>query len=257
MKKLSIPSKYHGYNYSHVINEMTQDFFNQSPVSYFDYTRIYFDGSWIFFTTNPKVSDCFIDSGLSFLPQVKIASKDSFHFIPSLPLFDSFASDAANHFDVHHLFAYVKKSEHYVDVYWLGTRNEEKDTINFYFNNLDKIKQFSNHFDERALSLIKNAEKEKIIIPDILTPDYDLAFQQLQKIPENNVDPQSHIRDKNLTSRELACLKLIAKGYSAKMTAKELNISHRTVERHVQNIKSKYHFSSRLQLIKLFSDTKL
>jgi LuxR family transcriptional regulator, quorum-sensing system regulator SolR len=255
MKKLSIPSKYYGYNYSHLINEISRDFFQQSPVTYFDYSRIYFDSSWLFFTSEPKISDYFIDSGLSFLPQVEITNKDSFHLIPSIEVFRSFAGEVASHFDVHHLFAYVKKSLHYVDIYWLGTHNAENETINFYFNNLDKIKLFSKYFDESASSLIKNAENEKIIIPELLTPEYDLAFQKLQLVSDNQSDSflQSQIAEKNLTTRELECLKLIVKGFSAKMVAKKLNISSRTVERHLENIKAKYHFSSRLQLIELFS----
>lgn len=42
-----------------------------------------------------------------------------------------------------------------------------------------------------------------------------------------------------LTGREIDCYLLLAEGYRSKEVAKELSISYRTVEKHVENIKDK------------------
>jgi DNA-binding CsgD family transcriptional regulator len=44
-----------------------------------------------------------------------------------------------------------------------------------------------------------------------------------------------------LTSREIDCYLLLAEGYRSKEIAKELCISYRTVEKHIENIKIKLH----------------
>jgi len=54
--------------------------------------------------------------------------------------------------------------------------------------------------------------------------------------------------DITLTHREWEVLYYYLNGYSAKEIARELEISHRTVEEHISNIHSKYNTSSRFEL---------
>jgi DNA-binding CsgD family transcriptional regulator len=55
-----------------------------------------------------------------------------------------------------------------------------------------------------------------------------------------------------ITSRELECLSLTAQGYTMKYTARKLEISPRTVELHLRNIKDRYGLTSKNQLVKLW-----
>src|SRR3990167_1005291 len=55
----------------------------------------------------------------------------------------------------------------------------------------------------------------------------------------NQTIPNLKINNVCLTNRELQCLKLTIKGYTAKRIAKELNLSHRTVEEYLTNIRIK------------------
>lgn len=52
-----------------------------------------------------------------------------------------------------------------------------------------------------------------------------------------------------LSSRELECLRLLFTGKTAKMIAKALQLSPRTVEHYLENIKAKYEVSSKADLI--------
>lgn len=67
----------------------------------------------------------------------------------------------------------------------------------------------------------------------------------LQNVKVNNV---------HLTQRELQCLKLTVKGYTAKRIAKELELSHRTVEEYLTNIRVKTGASSKAALIEMTID---
>ena len=54
-----------------------------------------------------------------------------------------------------------------------------------------------------------------------------------------------------LSDRELECLYYFLNGYTAKEAAKILDISHRTFEGFIQNIKEKYNCSSKAELRKI------
>lgn len=56
----------------------------------------------------------------------------------------------------------------------------------------------------------------------------------------------------NLSKREIECLQLAIKGYTAKKIAKTLGISHRTVEEYLLNIRVKTGAGSKAELIELF-----
>jgi len=59
-----------------------------------------------------------------------------------------------------------------------------------------------------------------------------------------------------LSQRERECVNYMAKGYTAKKIAKELNISNRTVEAYLDNVKRKLRCQNRAELIyKIFQTT--
>lgn len=70
-----------------------------------------------------------------------------------------------------------------------------------------------------------------------------------------------------LSKQQIECLHYLAKGMTAKQTAKCMGLSYRTVEFYIENIKAKLNCTARIDLIqkafqieaiqrKLFADTK-
>jgi len=57
-----------------------------------------------------------------------------------------------------------------------------------------------------------------------------------------------------ITLREKQCLELMDKGYSLKEIGKELLLSHRTIETHINNIKHKTGYYYKHDLTKLYRD---
>ena len=58
----------------------------------------------------------------------------------------------------------------------------------------------------------------------------------------------------NLSKREIECLQLTIKGYTAKRIGRELGISNRTVEEYLVNIRIKMGVSSKAELIEMTID---
>ena len=71
-------------------------------------------------------------------------------------------------------------------------------------------------------------------------------FRRLATEPQT--DPQRPIPE--LTARETEVLKLVATGMSYKEIARELFISHRTVQNHVQNTLGKLQLHNRIELVR-------
>ena len=133
--------------------------------------------------------------------------------------------------------------------------------VNVYLNNLDMLDRFVLFFNDRAERLLKKAERTKIILPGKL---YQQSEEKIHTSPaladmiegvinEMQIkkyrikhEKYQHIK---LSSRELDCIFLYQDGKTAKETARELNISQRTVETYFENIKNKLSCYSKDQVL--------
>lgn len=81
----------------------------------------------------------------------------------------------------------------------------------------------------------------------------ELNLFDSDKMPGNSA-PNLKSNITYLSKRELECLHLTIKGYTAKRIARELGISHRTVEEYLLNIRIKTGASSKSELIEMTID---
>lgn len=68
----------------------------------------------------------------------------------------------------------------------------------------------------------------------------------------SNAVCNDHFHKVKLTQREIECLNLVAHGSTMKMIARKLDISPRTVEQHLRNIKEKFEVNTKSQLVELW-----
>jgi two-component system nitrate/nitrite response regulator NarL len=92
---------------------------------------------------------------------------------------------------------------------------------------------------EEVLEKIKQAALGKMVISERLTEVLASALRRPQKKVNNVLD--------SLTGRELEILKLISKGLSNKLIARELDISDGTVKVHVKHLLKKMDLKSRVE----------
>lgn len=89
-------------------------------------------------------------------------------------------------------------------------------------------------------------------IADSLAKIIDLGLFDSQQMSLNPKSPNPLKINKNyLSKRELECLHLTIKGYTAKRIARVLDISHRTVEEYLVNIRLKIGANSKSELIEM------
>ena len=139
--------------------------------------------------------------------------------------------------------------------------NDNRSIINFYLNALPYLERFVRYFDFHATGIIDSQLKEfNIVLPGyhskLVEEKYNITLPLLNT---NDLSITNDIAGKKiieieLTSREKSCLELTAQGYTMKNAARRLEISHRTVEQHLRNIKDKLGLSTKNQLVEIWHE---
>jgi len=136
----------------------------------------------------------------------------------------------------------IKKSHPTFSEIFIFCSDRFTDKINaFYLENLDSLLKFCFYFKEKAEKLIVSAEN--VLMP--VANHYKNIFRDKHIIVDKkpNLDlmiDKYFIEDTYITERERVCLHWISKGKSAEETGIILGISRRTVESHINSVKSKF-----------------
>ncbi|MEO9326322.1 response regulator transcription factor [Gordonia aurantiaca] len=102
--------------------------------------------------------------------------------------------------------------------------------------------------------LVKSASREELVSAVRATADGQAVFTPglaglvLGEYRRMSQQPETAPAAPKLTDRETEVLRLVAKGLSAKQIARRLDISHRTVENHVQATLRKLQLGNRVEL---------
>lgn len=136
-----------------------------------------------------------------------------------------------------------------------GVNREGNEALNFYFNNMSFLERYIVWFEKKMHDNIQLDTSGNLVI----LPGY-VAHPEMEKkiatIKQANTDfADAILRGASspslakLTKRENECVGLLAKGYTLKMIAAELNVSPRTAEQHIRNSKDKLNLHTKRQLL--------
>lgn len=158
------------------------------------------------------------------------------------------------------MFIYERFST-YGDFWFFGTTRDNSQIINFYINNLNVLQHFILHFKSKAEHLYDIRDSSKLISTKIqplkenIIEEVDLQGF-IKKIPHTKHYLNGKHRGKFLSRREAECLFLFAQGRSMREIGEHMALSPRTIETHINNIKSKVDCHTKGELISIFSKVK-
>lgn len=136
--------------------------------------------------------------------------------------------DAAINFNISNGISIARKSQDGIEFYGFGTTTHNTSIINnFYLNNLDTLLHYCEYFKEHAHALLNECEKNKIIIS------------------KENVNHPTIV----LTSRQRDCAIYLLQGMPYREIAEKLCLSHRTIETHIESLKTKFQCRNKVELI--------
>ncbi len=256
------------------VNIICYPLFKKTPVSFFVYERFYDNGKALFLSSTPNVlinwavdelhpTRAELDLYSSFGLKIAYFS----HHMP-LPLgsevaaekYEKVVSVAADCRLFHILFFIIRELDYY-KVCGFGSDKSSEPILNFYFNSAVFLERFIQHFENVGREYIENGNYNGLIMlptytsPLLITEGYGnyKAYENPDKLvlTEKHEDFGSKI---TLTSREKECMSMVAQGYTMKGVAIKLEISHRTVEQHLRNIKDKLGMNTKSQLVEFWHE---
>ena len=214
-------------------------------IDYLSYTRVYADGGRIILSTNPRIIENYFST--SKYTRFWNEGHSSYYksglimlwkFVPHQDIFQE-ASEIAG--IKHGIYLFGDVNDDYYESFGFATTCHNESIINAYLNNLNSLKNFTEFFKESARSMLKKVENCKVILPlnkSIITLPEDVSYQA-----------DSFEIPLKLTKRQQQCAFLVMKGMTAKVIARELALSFRTVETYLQDLKAKLNCKNKTELI--------
>lgn len=129
----------------------------------------------------------------------------------------------------------IKQEEDGFGFYNLGAKSADSSIINRYVNSLDQYENFILSFQEKANTMLRVAKNLKLCL------NSESAIKGAKK-------SGYQFGNLYLTERELECVNYLSRGKTAEEIAIILNISKRTVETHIKNIKRKMNCYNQFRL---------
>ena len=248
------------FTYANDVNAICTPFLQKTPISYFDYHCYYNDGYGSCLTNHPIFIERFFTESLyPKLSQNKIALQLAGQWVfvsDHMPLPTDNNKDNQKKFlllsqraialHIYHRTYFIRQFDDRFIISGFGIPEDNPNVFEFYLNNLDKLESFVNHFEHIAQQLIYGTARNMIYLPDyndnhsVINTDNPSTIFPLDNLSTNgNKKIINKGRIVTLSQRQLDCLTHHIMGYSTKMSAEKLNISHRTVERHLELAREK------------------
>jgi len=239
---------------SNDVSQICSPLFEFIGVKNFDWIRTYSDGTKARLTTNPKWAehyfnqDYYKDSQFERHPSLYRSGISIWDYVNSSP--HHIDTDMENNFQRAHGLSILDVKEDFMDQF-LFTTSPEKEGINsLYLCHMQELIKFTQYFLQKGSFLIEKVANDKIdflfdshtfYLPDgsslLKTPEA-VNFKEQIKIDKINVLSKDN-KIVCLTKRETECLYYYTTGRTIKEIGKQLIISPRTVEDHLNNIRDK------------------
>lgn len=254
--------------YSFLIKEICNPLFKEVGLNYFNYQVLYDDGRRLHLNADPRWLEHYYEKKYYNVSRSDL-KPDSYK--NGFGLWDSWninmdigcrtiAKDARENFDFAHGIMLTKRLANHAVIFEFATQEKNYAINNFYMSNLDILENFIFLFNKKAEKLIKSASMHMFKIKRDFYPTPDDTYSYKIIVPKQEVLPKnknSTFLYQPLTARELVCIDWMAKGKTANEIGLILEISNRTVEKHIVHIKEKLGCYTLYQLGKKISELGL
>lgn len=251
-----------------VVAGICDTLFKKTMIRHFDYIRFYDSGEMMCLGTTPefilsshknKLVPTEEELKLIYMARLKV-----FYLSNDMPLPPGAGSanpekyneiiSMQSDFNIYHRICIVDRGPNYYRACAFGVNCSSKSVFTYYINLLDTLRKFIKYFESKVNELNDNIDKQNTIripyfhqkIVSLNEKNGLIQFESELDFENNNL---SKFTDKLFTLRERECVSLIAQGYTMKSAAIQLQISPRTVEQHLRNIKDRYGLHTKNQLV--------
>ncbi len=234
------------------ISDITKDFLKRSGLNAFSFSRVFKNGMRAeLWTDGSALAHTFFKKRYivgAYTP-IHYGDNEKYAFLENkINLFPKGVKEryGAQIADQRELFNYsspfkiIKKQLEYCDYFIFYGPKENKALLTFYLNNLDILEKFTLLFELDAKVLIDTAVANPIVEAATSTP------RVATHVSGSKVQGPGGT---GVTRRQIEIAKRIASGSTSREIGEALYISQRTVESHVENMRSRLNCGSRAELL--------
>jgi DNA-binding CsgD family transcriptional regulator len=227
-------------------------------VFHFSFLQKNRDGTYLYFDSNPTWQEDFFLQALhvssEYLPQRHHQYE---HY--SLMTYDKplkVLTHAKEKFDENYGLSIIRSVDRVARFFFFASRNDCPNMFDFYINHLYLFRRFASYFEEMIKDEVCKAQLYAFTLREMTLPyapamiqkeDIDSFMRETEFKPSQLLHPS--LGNIHLSSREWECLRLTGKHWSCLEIAKHLNISTRTVETYVEQIKNKLGLMKKTEII--------
>jgi|GEM_PF-1117427 len=249
-------------------------------IDFFSYMRIFKNGQYLLISNNPDLNYLYlgtIKSAGEFWTHkisndnMSTTNEEKSNFFIYSPIINNFDKnkDPVVHltYDLgikRGISTYKSEDDYSIENYAFCTREVTDPSLELYLNNYQLLDRFIRYFKDKSQDMIDTSDKRKLAY---YNHDFDLhnrSYQQKTEMKVRKFLEMTRCRYTSIstkkgnvipTIRELECINYMLKGYSMKQVANILDLSPRTVEAYIQNIKQKTGCTSKSDLLSAFANS--
>lgn len=230
---------------SHKLKAVCQPFMDNADATEVAYHRIYYNGDAVSVATNSDILKHYFlyvqEKGLFFQKHLSQIEEDKFFYFLWPNQVENSLHEIIQQIGVWNGFNLYIRRKDYIENFVFMSNLSSMVMQNYCINNLDLINSFVGYFKEKAHEFIYNLDCKDMAFFNCSTTLINTSAKT-QSFPMLNMQKVPFYLESEkiyLTSREALCLSFIGFGYSTKNIASTLNLSPRTVEQHIGNIRIK------------------
>lgn len=258
------------------LSSICEPLFNNFGLTVFSYSHFLNDGTYLDICTNTQWQKHYIEQfgSSTFVKHFakQVYDKDTQYIlwdnrtdIPREEIFCRFITDSCN-FNIWNGFSIYKKYENSLEACHFATNKENYEIANFYINSIDLLHHFILYFKEKAEKIIDTSNPNKLIFLEDRSPLNDSS-----KIKESERKFQDFIHQTVvkrfsldtthgsivISKREAECMHHLSTNKTVKEIARSMELSPRTVESYLDNIKRKSKCYNKSELVNLFTKSRI
>lgn len=247
-----------------IVDALCAPLFMNFGITHFGCIRIFKNGQLLRIANNKEWTRKYFEC--EFYNDLDIYSMDQVplnkcHYVPLIGApFNAHCKALCLEFNIWNFMLVYERFSTYGDFWFFGTTKENHQIINFYLNNKDLLSHFTFYFKDKANDLFNLNNSSKLISTKIapLKGEGKLlnCIEKIEEEINSNYFLDKRHNGKSLSKRESECLFFFSQGRTMKETAERMELSPRTVETHINNMKHKFNCHTRGELLSKFSTVK-
>jgi len=245
----------------YAVNQICNPLISDLNLNFFRYMRMYKDGSRITLTNHFNWTKFFYKRGYYKIAWFDKNPADLYKtsyllWNEKVQTDDNIVGkDCREKFNMFHGLTIIKHEQFFCDFYDFTTIEQNYKINELYVGYPEIFYKFCLYFKEKAADLIREAEKERFLVKkNIKLLDFKQTGVDIKALLEKiNIDKYYMDDETYLTETEVKIMSFYIKGLTSKDCAQILDISPRTVEMHLQNIKSKIGCKNSVELAYRFA----